>query len=369
MSELQDLEMASLAATLREQTMAGAPELCPPMRDGWVRCWACGHACKIPPGKAGICQVRFNDGGTLRVPSGYVAALMCDPIEKKPFYHVQPGSQALSFGMLGCDLHCGYCQNWITSQVLRDPDAVAPARSLRATEIVDLAERYGAATVASTYNEPLITSEWAVEIFRAAKARGMRTAYVSNGNATPQVLQYVRPWLDLFKVDLKSFQDRNYRQLGGRRDRVLDTIPRLVELGFWVEVVTLVVPGFNDSDAELDAIARFLLGISPTIPWHLTAFHPDYKMTSPESTPVATLLRACTRARDAGLHYVYAGNAPGRVGPWENTYCPGCNQAVVERYGYQVLRTRLTGGRCARCDRAIPGVWDAGSPLLPGRAS
>jgi pyruvate formate lyase activating enzyme len=348
---------ANLAETLQRHTATAAPELTTPLGDGWVRCWSCGHACKIPPGRPGVCQVRSNDHGTLRVPWGYVGALQCDPIEKKPFFHALPGTPALSFGMLGCDLHCAYCQNWVTSQALRDPEAVAPVRGVTAAELVTIAQRSGASTVASTYNEPLITAEWAVEVFRRAKANGFRTAFISNGNATPQVLAYLRPWLDLYKVDLKSFQDRNYRQLGGRLDRILDTIPRLVEMGFWLEVVTLVIPGFNDSDAELRDVARYLAGVSPHIPWHVTAFHQDYRMTDPENTPASTLLRGCEIGRDAGLHYVYAGNIPGRVGRWENTYCPSCDTAVVERFGFQVRHNGLRDGCCPRCGTRIPGIW------------
>jgi pyruvate formate lyase activating enzyme len=350
-------ESPSLAATLERQTVPAAPELVRQLDEGWVRCYACGHACRIPPGRRGICQVRFNANGTLQVPSGYVAALMCDPIEKKPFYHALPGSDALSFGMLGCDLHCAYCQNWVTSQALRDPEAVAPARPVTPAQLVDLASRYGATTVASTYNEPLITSEWAVEVFRRAKERGFRTAYISNGNGTPQVLHYLRPWLDLFKVDLKSFRDRAYRKLGGRIDRILETIPQLVEMGFWVEVVTLVIPGFNDDDAELRELARYLSDVSPDIPWHVTAFHKDYKMTDPENTPVGTLIRACEIARDAGLRYVYAGNVPGRVGRWEDTHCPSCDTRLIERHGFRVLHNALRNGDCPSCGTSIPGVW------------
>ncbi|UCE04119.1 MAG: AmmeMemoRadiSam system radical SAM enzyme [Candidatus Latescibacterota bacterium] len=342
---------------MQRRTVPAAPELVRRLDDNWVRCYACGHACRIPPGRRGICQVRFNVEGTLQVPSGYVAALMCDPIEKKPFYHALPGSDALSFGMLGCDLHCAYCQNWVTSQALRDPDAVAPARPVTAEQLVEMASRHGATTVASTYNEPLITSEWAVEVFRRAKERGLRTAYVSNGNGTPHVLQYLRPWLDLFKVDLKSFRDRAYRTLGGRIDRILDTLPRLVEMGFWVEVVTLVVPGFNDSEPELRELASYLSGVSPDIPWHVTAFHKDYKMTDPQDTPVSTLLRACEMGREAGLRYVYAGNLPGRVGRWENTHCPSCDRILIERRGFRVLRNLIRDGCCPDCGTTIAGVW------------
>ena len=352
-------ETKNLDATLRQRSGAAAPELVRRLPDDWVQCLACGHACKVPPGRRGICQVRFNDGGSLRVPRGYVAALMCDPIEKKPFFHVLPGSDALSFGMLGCDLHCAYCQNWVTSQALRDPAAIAPVRATSAREIATLARERGAATVASTYNEPLITVEWAVEVFRHAKELGLRTAFVSNGNATPEVLRFLAPWVDLYKVDLKSFRDRNYRQLGGRLERILDTIPELVRMGFWVEVVTLVIPGFNDSDAELHDIATYLAGISPDLPWHVTAFHQDYKMTDPDDTPVETLVRGCEIGRAAGLRYVYAGNLPRRVGAWENTCCPQCAATMIERSGFRVSANRLRDGCCSACGAAIAGVWSA----------
>ena len=183
--------------------------------------------------------------------------------------------------MLGCDLHCSYCQNWVTSQALRDPNAVSPPVLMTPEELVQEAVQQGAKVVVSTYNEPLITSEWAVAVFKEARAAGLSTGYVSNGNGTPQVLEYLRPWVDLYKVDLKSFDDRHYRQLGGRIQPILDTIRKLHEMGFWVEIVTLIVPGFNDSDDELKRMAEFLVSVSPDIPWHVTAFHQDYKMTEP----------------------------------------------------------------------------------------
>src|ERR671923_2305070 len=216
-----------------------------------VRCYACGHCCPIPPGAVGVCKVRGNQDGELYVPWGYVGGVQCDPIEKKPFFHVAPGGLAYSFGMLGCDLHCSYCQNWVTSQALRDPRAVSPPLDATPESLVSDALRQGAKLIVSTYNEPLITSEWAVAVFKEAKAAGLMTAYVSNGNGTPQVLEYLRPFVDLYKVDLKSFDDRHYRQLGGRLQPILDTIRRLHDAGVWVEIVTLLVPGFNDSRDEL----------------------------------------------------------------------------------------------------------------------
>ena len=240
--------------------------------------------------------------------------MQCDPIEKKPFFHAYPGALAYSFGMLGCDLHCGYCQNWVTSQALRDPAAVVRPRGVTPEGLAREALRLGAKVVVSTYNEPLITSEWAVAVFKETRAAGLLTAFVSNGNGTPQVLEYLQPWVDLYKVDLKSFDDRHYRQLGGRLQPILDTIRRLHEMGFWLEVVTLVIPGFNDSDDELRRLAEFLFSVSPDIPWHVTAFHRDYKMTVPENTSADTLMRAAEIGRRAGLQYVYAGNLPGQVG-------------------------------------------------------
>jgi pyruvate formate lyase activating enzyme len=345
-----------LGQVLARHTREG--ELYERLPEGRVRCFACGHRCLIPPGQDGICRVRFNEEGTLRVPFGYVGALHVDPIEKKPFFHALPGAAALSFGMLGCDLHCGYCQNWLTSQVLRDSRATAPPEAVSASEIVALAVRHGARVVTSTYNEPLITSEWAVEVFREARKEGLVCSYVSNGNGTTEVLDYIRPYVSLYKVDLKSFRDRSYRDLGGTLERVQWTIGALHQRGFWVEVVTLVVPGFNDGDEELREMARFLAAVSPDIPWHVTAFHQDYRMTDPAATGVATLVRAAEIGAAEGLRFVYAGNLPGRVGRWENTWCPGCAALLVERRGFLVLRNRLVAGACPDCGRAIPGRWE-----------
>jgi pyruvate formate lyase activating enzyme len=347
----------TLGSALAQLTQPG--DLYDKLPDNWVHCYACGHRCKIPPGRPGICKVRFNEEGILKVPVGYVGALQCDPVEKKPFFHALPGSLALSFGMLGCDLHCGYCQNFVTSQVLRDPvsDAHARPRVVSAERLVQEAERLGAPIVASTYNEPLITSEWAVEVFRHAKSRGLKCAYISNGNGTPEVLDYLRPWVELYKVDLKSFDDKHYRELGGVLGNVLLTIRLLHQKGFWLEVVTLVIPGFNDSDGELQAIAEFLVSVSPAIPWHVTAFHQDYKMRHRDNTAVETLLRAAEIGVKAGLYFVYAGNLPGRVGPYENTYCPGCHALLIERYGYTILQNTLHYGACPKCQTRIPGVW------------
>jgi pyruvate formate lyase activating enzyme len=350
--------MATLQEALQGAVREG--ELYEKLERGFVRCYACGHCCRIPDGQLGICKVRYNEGGKLLVPWGYVAGAQCDPIEKKPFFHAYPGALAYSFGMMGCDLHCAYCQNWVTSQALRDPNAVAPPLRASAEGLVREALEHGAKVVVSTYNEPLITSEWAVAVFKEARAAGLTTGYVSNGNATPQVLEYLRPWVDLYKVDLKSFDDRHYRQLGGRIQPILETIRRLHEMKFWVEIVTLIVPGFNDSDDELKRMAEFLAGVSVNIPWHLTAFHKDYKMTEPGNTGSHALVRAAGIGKAAGLRFVYAGNLPGRTGNLENTYCPECHELLVEREGFHVVDYRLTAtGSCPACGAAIPGRWGA----------
>jgi pyruvate formate lyase activating enzyme len=350
---------APIAPILARRTVPAAPELVRSLPDGRLRCYSCGHRCPIPEGREGVCKVRYNEGGVLRVPWGYVGALQCDPIEKKPFFHALPGSDAFSFGMLGCDLHCGYCQNWFTSQSIRDPQAVARPRDISPGDLVKLARDSGAPTVVSTYNEPLITSEWAVAVFREARSRGLYTAYVSNGNGTPEVLDYIRPWVDFYKVDLKSMDDKHYRELGGVLQNVLDTIAAIHARGVWLEVLTLVIPGFNDSEEELRRAARFVASVSADIPWHVTAFHPDYKMTDRGSTSARTLVRAAGIGAEEGLRYIYAGNLPGDVGEWENTRCPGCRLTLIERFGFRIIKNRLVAGACPRCATPIPGRWDA----------
>jgi pyruvate formate lyase activating enzyme len=340
-----------------------------------VRCYACGHCCPIPEGQPGVCKVRYNQGGTLYVPWGYVGGVQCDPIEKKPFFHAYPGALAYSFGMLGCDLHCSYCQNWVTSQALRDPGAVSSPMQAAPEKLVQEAVRQGAKVLVSTYNEPLITSEWAVAVFKEAKAAGLSTAFVSNGNATPQVLEYLRPWVDLYKVDLKSFSDPHYHQLGGRIGPILETIRQLYKMNFWLEIVTLLIPGFNDSEEEVRGLTDFLAGVSPDIPWHITAFHKDYKMDGPRNTQAEDLLRAAEIGRNAGLKYIYAGNLASQVGELENTRCANCNETLIERYGYFIRDYKITAdGCCPRCSAQIPGRWAkkfdgqiADRPFLPQR--
>jgi pyruvate formate lyase activating enzyme len=369
--------VATLRDILDRKVREADASLYEKLENNRVRCFSCGHCCPIPEGQPGVCKVRYNRGGTLYVPWGYTAGMQCDPIEKKPFFHAHPGALAYSFGMLGCDLHCAYCQNWVTSQALRDPNALSPPLDVSPEDLVRDALDQGATVLVSTYNEPLITSEWAVAVFKEAKAAGLLTGFVSNGNATPQVLDYVRPWIDLYKVDLKSFDDRHYHELGGRIGPILDSIRRIHALGLWLEIVTLTIPGFNDSDDELRRLAEFIANISPDIPWHVTAFHGDYKMNGPRDTTSEDLLRAAEIGRAAGLRYVYAGNLPGMVGSWEETRCPRCNEVLISRYGYLIEDYRLTSeGRCPRCACQIPGRWATkfdgqitSRPFLPRKRS
>jgi pyruvate formate lyase activating enzyme len=246
----------------------------------------------------------------------------------------------------------------VTSQALRDPMAIAPPRDVAPESLADEAVALGARVMVSTYNEPLITVEWAVEVFKQARSRGLATGFVSNGNGTERVLDYLRPHIDLYKVDLKSFGDRRYRELGGRLQPILDTITWLHRSGVWVEIVTLLIPGFNDGDDELRGLTTFLAGVSPDIPWHVTAFHPDYKMGDGASTTAGMLTRAAHIGREAGLHFVYAGNLPGRVGDLEHTRCHGCQSVLVARRGYLIQAYAITAdGRCPQCHTPVPGRW------------
>jgi pyruvate formate lyase activating enzyme len=335
--------------------------LAQPLPNGAVRCVACGHRCLVREGKRGVCRVRFNRGGVLRMPWGYVAGMHCDPVEKKPFYHLLPGSGALTFGMLGCDFHCDFCQNWVSSQALRDPMTEALGLSIQkitAEEVAAEARRADANLVVSSYNEPWITAEWAQAIFTQARLLGFRTAFVSNGYATPESLAFLRPWLDAIKIDLKSMRPQTYRKLGGVMQVTLDTIRACWESGLWVEVVTLIVPGMNDEPAELWDAARFLAGLSPDIPWHVTAFHPDYRLENNRPARSSDLLQAAEIGQEAGLRYVYAGNLPGTVRNLEDTACPACRHILIRRRGFSILENKIAEtGMCPNCGEIIAGIW------------
>lgn len=323
-----------------------------------VHCYACQHNCKIPENSRGICQVRYNKKGALYSPFNYIAALQLDPIEKKPLFHVYPGINALTFGMMGCDFHCAYCQNWNISQTLRNADAGVRPRQFSAENIIQIAKQQNAQAIVSSYNEPLITSEWSQEIFKLAKKENLITAYISNGNASIEALEYIRPNTDCYKVDLKSFNEKNYRKLGGQLKNIINSIENIYKKGFWLELVTLLIPGFNDSKDEIKNMARFIKNISPDIPWHISAFHKDYKMKDPNNTEAKDLIKAVEIAYSEGLNFVYAGNRPGQVKNYQNTYCPKCKQLLVERIAYVVTKYNINSESCCNiCNHKIPGLW------------
>ena len=336
-------------------------ELVERLEDGAMRCLACAHSCRLKPGQRGICKIRFNEDSQLQVPWGYVSSLQVDPIEKKPFYHFLAGADALTFGMLGCNLQCDYCQNWLTSQALREEgtDHLADyLQVLQPSEIVEHGIRLGAEVVASSYNEPLITTEWAVDIFRLSSEAGLKNVYISNGYATKEALDYLKPFLHGFKVDLKTMQPDHYQQLGGGLQPVLDSIAYAFELGMWVEIVTLLVPGFNDSEEELKEMASFIHSVSPQIPWHITAFRPEYKMRDKPRTTVRQILNAVEIGYQAGLQYVYGGNIPGSLGKYEHTSCHNCQALLIKRWGFSIQEYRITSeGKCPECGTDIPGYW------------
>ena len=325
---------------------------------GEVYCTACPHHCRLPSGKRGVCGLRVCRDGTLFAPWGYTSAVAVDPLEKKPLYHVCPGMTVLSFGMLGCNLHCPFCQNWTISQTIKDERAVAAPRRITPAQIVEAAEQAGCRWLAATYNEPLVTAEWVAAVFQAARARGLRTCIVSNGFASPAALACLQPSLDAANIDLKCFTEKGYRGLGGSLQPVLDTIRSLWQAGVWVEATTLVVPGLNDASDELRQMASFLAAVSPDLPWHVSAYHPDYRMSDgPPGTPVATLERAYDNGRQSGLRHVYTGNRRS-PGPGENTHCHGCGAALVVRHGFAVLHSALgADGLCPDCRCRIAGIW------------
>jgi pyruvate formate lyase activating enzyme len=326
--------------------------------DGKVKCLACAHRCVIAPGRRGACKVRYNESGALRVPWNYAGSLQINPIEQAPFMHAHAGEDVLTVGMLGCNLRCGYCQNWQLSQVLRDAAAPELPTAMTAREIVTIAQKHGIGVILSSLNEPLITAEWAGEIFSAAKAAGITTGIVSSGHGTAEVLDFLRPHLDLVKIDLKTMAPEKYRALGAHRDNVLETIRMVHERGLWLEIVTLIVPGWNDSEEELRHAARFIASVSVDIPWILWNFHRDYRMRRPDDAGPSDVVRAASIGRAEGLRFTYAGVQPGRVGTFEQTRCPQCAAVAVDRIGYQVTGYAIdSAGRCKVCGAAVPGRW------------
>jgi pyruvate formate lyase activating enzyme len=292
------------------------------------------------------------------VPFGYVAARRVRSVEANTVFHVRPGARALTFGMLGCDLRCPYCQNWRTSQALREGGEPGELEELGAEALARAADGAGCRVLASAFNEPLISAEWARAVFAAAKARGLATALISDGNATPEALAYLRPVTDVYRVDVKGFTAAQYRTLGGLPGVALDAIREARRLGYWVEAVTLVVPGLNDDPGGLRELAAELWATDAGLPWHVNGFVPRYRMRDRPPTSPAFLLSVAGAALARGLHHVYVGNVTAPWGGLAHTRCPACHRVLVHRREYTVTWQTLERGRCPECGTAVGGIWD-----------
>jgi pyruvate formate lyase activating enzyme len=324
---------------------------------GALRCTACAHRCVMERGRTGACGVRTTVDGVLHVPYGYVARRYVRPVETNTVYHVLPGARSLTFGMYGCDLRCPYCHNWKVSQALRDPEAGERAPTdLTPEALVDEAVARGCEVVCAAYNEPLIAAEWAHDVFTEARRRGLVTGVVTDGHSTPETLAFMRPVTDFFRVDLKGWLPEHYKQLGGRLEPVLASIVDARRLGFWVEIVTLVVPGFNDDPRGLAELATRLAAIDPTIPWHLDAFVPRYKLSELASTSPTLLAMAAGAAYARGLQYVYVGNVGDAFPELSSTRCPSCSTTLIGRRDWSTVESYVQDGRCASCGHAVPGI-------------
>jgi len=330
--------------------------LCDVLAEQQVRCRLCAHTCRIKNGQRGICGVRENRDGVLySLVYGAVIAENVDPIEKKPFFHLHPGSRSYSLATVGCNFHCLFCQNHEISQFPRQRRDI-PGRAATAAEIVARAVRAGARTIAYTYTEPTVFFEFALDIARLAHGEGIKNVFVTNGYMSAAALAEIAPYLDAANVDLKSFRDEFYReQCGARLQPVLDTIVGMKRAGVWVEVTTLLIPGGNDSEEEIGDIAGFLAALGKEIPWHISRFHPRYRMLAGEATPRELIRRAREIGKDRGLKYVYSGNVPGDEG--ENTCCAQCGELLIGRYGFYIEALRLRDGACLRCGTPLDGIF------------
>jgi len=321
-----------------------------------VQCFTCAHKCTIAPGKRGICGVRDNRGGILySLVYGKAIALHVDPIEKKPLFHFRPGTQSFSVATVGCNMRCLNCQNADISQMPRDRNQIQ-GQEVPPHALVQAALEHRCRSIAYTYTEPAIYWDYAYDTACLAHTKGLENVFVTNGYLSEESLQEIAPYLDAANVDLKSFRDRTYRTIcGARLQPVLDTIRRMKQLGIWIEVTTLLIPDLNDSDEELKRMAQFIYEIDPGIPWHVSRFHPTYRMLDRPLTPLESIQKACRIGLEVGLRYVYSGNIPGEER--ESTYCYSCGVCLIHRLGFEVLQNRLVDGKCAECGATIDGVW------------
>jgi len=324
--------------------------------DQVVRCNLCAHRCVIRPGHLGVCHVRENRDGTLySLVYGRAISQAIDPVEKKPLFHFHPGTASFSVATVGCNFRCRFCQNADISQMPRDQGKII-GQKVSPAQLVQAAVRYGAHSIAYTYTEPTIFTEYAYDTALLAHGEGIANIYVTNGYMTPEMLDFFHPHLDAANVDLKSFRDQFYRtQCGAHLEPVLESLRHMKGLGVWVEVTTLVIPGLNDSEEELREIAHFIESeLGPETPWHVSRFHPTYLELGRPSTPLATLRRAREIGLDEGLRYVYEGNVPGSNG--ESTYCYHCGALLIARTGFQITSYRPKESRCPECGTLIDGI-------------
>ncbi len=323
--------------------------------DTKVQCNLCRHRCVIENGKKGICRVRENRDGTLySLVYRKLISENIDPIEKKPFFHFHPGSTAFSIATVGCNFRCMNCQNYEISQLPRELNQIM-GKDVSPETIVDNALQYQCKSIAYTYTEPTIFFEYAYETAVIAIGKSIKNVFVTNGYTTREALETIKPYLHAANVDLKSFSEETYKKLcGARLEQVLDCIRSYKELGIWIEITTLIIPEINDSDAELREIAGFIKEVGPEIPWHVSRFYPQYRLVEKPPTPIDTLRRAREIGMEAGLRYVYEGNAPGEEGG--NTYCYHCKKVLIKRYGYQIMENNIVHGKCPDCNTPIDGV-------------
>ena len=323
--------------------------------DRQVRCRLCNHLCLIGEGQRGVCGVRENQGGALAtLVYRRLISHNVDPIEKKPMFHFAPGSRSFSIATVGCNFRCDFCQNYEISQMGRERNQI-PGEDISPEEIVAMAKKTGCKTIAYTYTEPTIYFEYAYDIARMATGAGLKNIFVTNGYMTEEALRTIHPHLHGANVDLKSFRDEFYRRhCGARLAGVLRSLNVMKELGVWVEITTLIIPGLNDGEEELRELARFIASLGPETPWHISRFHPMYKMLDRPPTSVRVLEQVRQIGLQAGLRYVYTGNVPGD--PGEDTFCYRCGRILVDRMGFSVLKNQVRGGKCGHCGTEIDGV-------------
>jgi pyruvate formate lyase activating enzyme len=326
------------------------------LSEGRVRCYLCHHKCTIADGKRGICTVRENIGGTLySLVYGKAISANIDPIEKKPLFHFLPGTDIYSFATVGCNFRCMHCQNYSISQMPRDERRI-DGRALSPEEIVLEAKKFNCKSIAYTYTEPTIFYEYAYDTAKLAHKEGIKNVFVTNGYTGEDALREIKPYLDAANIDVKGFTEKFYKEIcGARLEPVLNNVRLYKELGIWVEVTTLIIPTLNDSEEHIRGIAEFLVSVDENIPWHVTQFHPEYKLMSLPITPLKSLRKARKIGLEVGLKYVYEGNVPGYGN--ENTYCPNCSEILIKRWGFTIEENKIEKGRCPKCKTLIEGVW------------